>query len=114
MPKLPDALEPGASLPSSEAHARTWQVALLVPQPISTVLYLFLIRAEVTEPSFVPVVGLGVLPLVSLGIGLARWRGTHPPRAATSVALAAIAALELAGAALAAAMVGFAIAWRSG
>ncbi|MBM4269304.1 MAG: hypothetical protein FJ144_22310 [Deltaproteobacteria bacterium] len=83
-----------------------WQVALLVPGPPLTLLYLLLIRAEQAEPSFAPAVVLGLAPLASLAVGLR----VRPWRKGLFV----LALLELAWSVLTAALVGFAIAARSG
>jgi hypothetical protein len=100
--------------PGAADGARAWQIAALLPQPPLSLLHLLLIRAERVPPSFAPVVLLGVLPLASLAIGLRRRARSRAARGAGEVALLCAALLELAWAVLSAAMVGFAIAWRSG
>ena len=91
-----------------------WQVVLLLPQPVLTLLYLLAVRAERMEPAFEPVVGLAVLPLLSTAVGLVQLR--RPESAGSrggQTTLLAIATLEVAFAVLAASVVGFAIGLRS-
>ena len=95
-------------------RAVLWQVILLLPQPILTLLYLLALRAERVEPAFEPVVGLAVLPLVSTLVGLVQLR--RPESSGSrggQMALLAIATLEVSFTVLAAAVVGFAIGLRS-
>jgi len=67
--------------------------------------YLIALRGRLVAPSFVPIIVLSVFPLAALVLGASRgWRW----------GVAALALLELGWAALAEAMVGFAIAWQSG
>jgi hypothetical protein len=81
--------------------------------PPLSLLYLLAIRTGRLEPAIAPVIALALLPLASAVIGAlalrapSRARGRH-------VGVLLLAVVELAWAALAAAMVGFAIAWRSG
>jgi hypothetical protein len=103
-----------ADLPGAAGGVRSWQVALLLPQPPLSILYLLLIRAERVPPRFAPVVVLAVLPLASLVVGIRRWVRSHPPRGRRELALLAVSLLELAWAVLSAAVVGFAIALQSG
>ena len=86
--------------------ARAWQVALLLPGPPLTLLYLLLIRAEHLRPSFGPVVVLGLAPLASIAVGVS----VRPLR----TSLLVLAFVEILGAILAAALVGFAVAAQSG
>jgi hypothetical protein len=65
--------------------------------------YLLAIRAGVLRPTFVPVAVLALFPIAALLVPRGRRSGT-----------AIIAVLELLATALVAAMVGVAIAWRSG
>ena len=91
-----------------------WQVLLLLPHPILTVLYLVAVRSGSLLPRFVPVMALVVLPLVSAGVGVAWLR--RPESAASrggQVALLALAALEVSFTVLAMAVIGFAIGFRS-
>ncbi len=87
--------------------ARGWQLLLLLPQPPLTLLYLLAIRSQRVRPSFTPVILLGLLPVAALVVAVVAVRPRQP------MALL-LAVLEIALAVLAAAMVGFAIAWRSG
>jgi hypothetical protein len=91
-----------------------WQLALVLAQPPLSVLYLWLVRRETIRPSFVPLAVLALVPLASAAIGLGAWRTARPPTRSRHAWLIAVAVLELAWTALAEAMVGFAIAWRSG
>jgi hypothetical protein len=88
-----------------------WQAVLLVPQPLLSLAYLAAIRAERLRPSLAPLLALAVLPIASAAIGL--WGRGAAGRGWRAAFLGA-AVLELAWTVVAAAMVGFAIAWRSG
>jgi hypothetical protein len=91
-----------------------WQAWLLVPQPPLSLLYLVAIRAERVSPSFTPVVALGTLPVVSALLGGLALRGAPYGRRRWHLAWVGVAVLEIAWTVLAAAMVGVAVAWRSG
>jgi len=84
-----------------EVDRRRWPAALLAAFPPLAVLYLLAVRARLLPARVVPLVVLAALPLAAV---VAR------PRAA----LLAVAVLELVGAAVALAVVGLAVAWRSG
>lgn len=91
-----------------------WQIALLVPHPVLTVLYLFAVRADRVAPSFVPVVSLAVLPLSAAVLGVRRLFPARPTGArGAQMVLLAVALLEISFTVLAAAVVGFAIGLRS-
>lgn len=75
-------------------------------------LYLLAVRFAWTEPRFVPLVALGALPVASAGLGV-RGLLAGGPRGGHG-ALLGIALLELFWATVASAMIGFAIAARSG
>lgn len=91
-----------------------WQVALLVPAPVLSLLYLFGIRTGRLTPSFLPVWLLGVPPVVAGGgAALDLLRRTTATRGG-SVAVLAAAGIEVGWLVLCGAIVGFAIAWRSG
>ena len=90
-----------------------WQALLLVPQPLLSLGYLAAIRAERLRPSLAPLLALAVLPLASAALGIRGRRAGAAPRG-WHAALVGVALLELAWTVVAAAMVGFAIAWRSG
>jgi hypothetical protein len=70
------------------------------------------VRAEWVVPRFAPLVVLAVLPVASAALGIHGLR-TGGPRGRHALLLG-IAALELVWAVLASAMIGFAIAGRSG
>ena len=95
-------------------RAIVWQFVLLLPQPILTVLYLVALRSGSVRPSFVPVLALALLPVLSAVVGIAWLRR---PEAAASrggqIVLLAFAALEVSFTVLAMAVVGFAIGLRS-
>jgi hypothetical protein len=95
--------------------AFAWQALLLVPEPVLSLAYLVAIRAERLHPSFVPIIVLAAFPLASAVVGARRLRasGAGVTRR-LGIVLLAVAALELVWAVVAAMMVGFAIAWRSG
>lgn len=95
------------------ARDRLWQIVLLLPQPPLTLLYLVLVRGERLRPSFVPVVVLTLLPLGSLLLAVPR-RGAATATRTAAIAVVVLAVLELAWGAASAALVGFAIAARSG
>jgi hypothetical protein len=77
------------------------------------VLYLLALRGEWLPPRFAPVIALGILPVTSAIVGAWALRGPSPARSRHGW-LVALAVLEMAWAVVVAAMVGFAIAWRSG
>jgi hypothetical protein len=91
-----------------------WQLALALAQPPLSVLYLALVRGEHLRPSFVPLGVLALLPLASAAVGLVAWRTARPAARRWHGGLVALAVVELAWTGLAEAMIGFAIAWRSG
>jgi hypothetical protein len=85
---------------------------LVLPYPPLSLLYLLAVRWERVEPSFTPLVLLAALPLAAVVLGIrgllgGRERGWH-------AALLAVAVVELLWAVMASAMIGFAIAARSG
>lgn len=80
---------------------RRWPAALLAAFPPLALLYVLAVRARVLPARVAPLVVLAALPLAAAA---ARPRGT----------LLVLAVLELVGAAVALAVVGFALAWRSG
>lgn len=91
-----------------------WQIILLLPQPILTVLYLLAVRTERVQPSFTPVVALAILPLLAALIGVSKLRQSESGGARSGqVMLLAVAVLEVSFTVLAAAVVGFAIGLRS-
>lgn len=91
-----------------------WQAGLLVPLPFLSVAYLLAIRAERLTPTFVPLLVLAALPVAAAVVGARGLRIASPAARRWHWALLAIAGVELLWAVLAQAMVGFAIAWRSG
>jgi len=95
-------------------QAVIWQLVLLLPHPILTLLYLFAVRAGRVHPSFVPVGALVLLPLLSTLVGAAQLRRLDDasPRGG-QIVLLALAALEMSFTVLAMAVVGFAIGLRS-
>jgi hypothetical protein len=72
------------------------------------------VRAEHLRPSFAPIIGLAALPLASALVGVAGLRRGRPAPRGWHAALLAAAVLELAWAVVAAAVIGWAIAWQSG
>ncbi len=95
-------------------HAVLWQAALLLPHPVLTLLYLLAVRAQRLEPSFAPVAVLATLPVLSAMVGISHLRGTSAAGSrGGQITLLALAALEIAFSVLAAAVVGFAIGFRS-
>jgi hypothetical protein len=95
-------------------YAVLWQAALLLPHPVLTLLYLLAVRAERVEPSFAPVTVLATLPVLSAMVSISHLRGASAAGSrGRQMALLALAALEVAFSALAAAVVGFAIGLRS-
>ena len=91
-----------------------WQAALLLPQPPLSLLYLLALRTERLRPSFVPLALLAAAPLASAVVGAAALRSPAAGSRGWHAALLVGAGVELAWTLLAEAMVGFAIAWRSG
>ncbi len=89
-------------------------IVLLGAQPVLSLAYLLGMRWYWLPPSFVAPVLLGVLPLVAgaVAVGLLRHGGHGMRIAATAVFL--VCAAELGWSVLVAAMVGFAMALRSG
>ena len=95
-------------------RAFVWQLGLLLPHPILTVLYLVAVRADRVRPSFVPVVALALFPVLATLVGAAQLRrlDAASPRGG-QIVLLALAALEVSFTVLAMAVVGFAIGLRS-
>ena len=95
------------------SRGKLWQALLLLPHPPLSLLYLTAVREERLEPSFTPLLALGVFPVsAALASAFRFTRARHLDRA--EVALAVLALLETVWAVLALAMAGFTIAWRSG
>jgi hypothetical protein len=91
-----------------------WQALLLIPQPPLSLLYLLAVRGELARPSFVPLAVLAALPAaVLVASGRAVCRAAQGARRGHAITLG-IAAAELVWSVLAQALMGFAIAWRSG
>ena len=96
------------------SRAVLWQVVLLLPHPMLTLLYLLAVRAESVRPDYAPVIALVVLPIVSTVVGIAQLRQPESARSrGGQIVLLAIAALEVSFTVLAAAVIGFAIGLRS-
>jgi len=87
---------------------------LLLPFPVLSVGYLFAIRTGTLEPRCAPLIVLAALPAAALVGGVLGLRAAPAGAGGWQVGVIAVAALELLWAVLALAMVGFAIAWRSG
>jgi hypothetical protein len=85
-----------------------------VPQPALSLLYLLAIRERRLAPSFVPLLVLALLPVASVAVGLLARGPSRPAERRWRIALLTVAVLEVVWTVLAQAMVGFAIAWRSG
>ena len=77
-----------------------------MPQPVLSVLYILALRLGVLRPSFVPLAVLTLFPLASLVLGVRARR--------TQAVLLVFAVLEVIGAVIGEAIVGFAVAWQSG
>ena len=91
------------------------QAALLLPAPVLSVVYLLAVRAATVPPHFAPLVALGALPAVAaVSNALALWRTSPPRHGGWRAGMLAVAVAELAWILVALAMIGFAIAWRSG
>jgi drug/metabolite transporter (DMT)-like permease len=91
-----------------------WLLLLLLPQPPLSLAYLMAIRARQIEPSFLPPLVLALAPLAAaIGSAATLLRERNAPRTRLWILLVAGVA-ELLWAVLTLAMVGFAIAWRSG
>jgi hypothetical protein len=86
---------------------------LLIPQPLLSLAYVGSIRAQMVEPSFAPVLLFAAFPLTAVVGTIARFR-TRPVPGQRHWGVLAIGLLELAWAVMTLAIVGFAIAWRSG
>ena len=95
-------------------RASLWQALLLLPHPILTLLYLLALRAGRVQPSYVPVVTLLVLPLLSMLVGVTQLRRPEASGSRSGrIVLLALGVLEVSFTVLAAAVVGFAIGLRS-
>ncbi|GIW42617.1 MAG: hypothetical protein KatS3mg076_3194 [Candidatus Binatia bacterium] len=90
------------------------QAVLLSVHPVISVGYLLSIRRELLPPSFVPALLLAVLPVLSILLGTSRYRTLDLEGRRTQWILFVLAAAELLWAVVALAMVGFAVALRSG
>src|SRR5262245_14234525 len=100
------------SMPAGDATR--WQIVLLLACPVLSVGYLLAIRAGKLEPRYGPVIVLATLPAAVLVGSLVGLRTAPPGEGASHAGMLALAVLELAWTVIALAMVGFAIAWRSG
>ncbi len=96
-----------------EGRLLRWQVRLLLPFPPLSLLYLLAVRAERVAPRFEPMVVVAVLPLAAAVLGVValrrRTRGMQ-----RQVIMLAAALAEILWALCTLAMVGFAVARRSG
>jgi hypothetical protein len=90
-----------------------WQVGLLLLFPPLSLLYLWGVQVQRVRPGFGPVLGLAALPLAASVLGLVALRRTREG-VRRQVILLAAALAEILWALCALAMVGFAIAGRSG
>lgn len=86
---------------------------LLIPQPVLSLAFVAGIRADRVEPSFVPVVILAAFPLAATIAAAVRLRKRKAPPRHNWLVLA-LGLLELCWAVTTLAIVGFAIALRSG
>jgi hypothetical protein len=91
-----------------------WQLGLALPLPPLSVGYLLLIRGGSLAPSFAPLLLFAILPLASAAVGVTAWRHARGTDRRRHGWLLGAAVLELLWVGVADAMVGFAIAWRSG
>ena len=88
-------------------------MALLLPFPPVSLLYLLAVRAERVRPGLGPMAILAALPLVALVLGLLALRG-RTRGVQRQVTLLAAALAEILWALCALAMMGFAVAGHSG
>jgi hypothetical protein len=96
---------------SARAPRRAWRLALLLPHPPLSLLYLLAIRSGRLPPLVAVAVGLAVLPLLSLLLGF--WgRGDDPRERSRSPVLTALAVGELLWALLCITIVNVAEVWR--
>jgi hypothetical protein len=91
-----------------------WPAILLLPAPPLSLAYLLAVRAERLSPAFAPVVALAAFPLAAAALGMLALRASPAGERGGPLAVVGVALAELLWAVLAAAMVGFARAWRSG
>jgi len=89
---------------------RAWRVALLLPHPPLSLLYLFAMRAGRVRPHLGPVIGLAVFPLAALllGIGLRAGKSVK----SLDALVTALAVVELVWALACIAIVNVAAVWR--
>lgn len=103
----------GANNTSFELPSRVVWFFLAVQPPLS-LAYLWTVRAHWLPPSFLAPVALAVPPLGVLGVAVAGLRSAASRARVPWMVAFAVALLELAWCVLVAAMVGFALALRSG
>ena len=87
---------------------------LLLPFPVLSLGYLFAVRAGTLEPRYAPLIVLAALPAAALVTGVLGLRAAAAGEGGWQIGVVVLAVVELVWAVLALAMVGFAIAWRSG
>jgi hypothetical protein len=105
--QVPDGEVPSARHPQS----RLWQILLLLPLPPLSFFYLHLVRAGRVSPSFLPVLVLASLPVLSIFLA-SRRLGASPVAerpGSGEIALIAIAITELAWALVSGVAVGMAM-----
>jgi hypothetical protein len=96
---------------AARGRRRAWRLALLLPHPPLSLLYLLAIRTDRLPPVVSVAVALAALPLLSLLLGL-RGRTEDPRERSGSPVLAALAVVELLWALLCIAIVNVAVVWR--
>jgi hypothetical protein len=94
---------------------RAWRLALLLPHPPLSLLYLLAIRSGHLAPAVSVAAGLAIFPLLSLVLGgrrRARETAEEPRRRLEDPLLTALAIVELSWAVLCITIVNIAAVWR--
>ncbi len=95
-----------------EERLLRWEVGLLLPFPPLSLLYLLAVRAERLAPRFEPLAVVAVLPLAAAVLGIVALRRSI--RVQRQAIMLAAALAEILWALCTLAMLGFAVARRSG
>ena len=97
---------------AARAPGRAWRLALLLPHPPLSLLYLLAIRTGRLRPIVAVAVGLAILPLLSLLLGFRHGTGDASEQRRGDFLVTALAVVEILWALVCIAIVNIAVAWR--
>jgi hypothetical protein len=97
---------------AARAPRRAWRLALLLPHPPLSLLYLLAIRGGRLPPVVAVAVGLAILPLLSLLLGFRQGAGEASEQRRGDFLLTSLALVEILWALVCIAIVNIAVAWH--